>query len=355
MNINVTNTDLLAVQKLLTKAISQFWYLLLPLQNNLSNMNLLEQLKQYTQVVADTGDFESISKYKPIDATTNPSLILAAAQKAEYASLIDESVKYAKSAKVTKQERLEEALDRLAVNFGMEILKIVPRRVSTEVDARLSFDREASLAKAREIIGMYESNGISRTKILIKLASTWEGIKAAEELEKEGIHCNLTLLFSRAQAIACAEAKVQLISPFVGRIYDWHKKDRKVDHIPGTEDPGVHSVQYIFNYYKKFGYQTEVMGASFRNTEEIIELAGCDLLTISPNLLEELSNMEGVLERKLDPKQAISSGLEQIHPDEMEFRWMHNEDAMATEKLAEGIRKFNADMDKLRVMISNKL
>ncbi len=237
----------------------------------------------------------------------------------------------------------------------MEILKIVPRRVSTEVDARLSFDVEGSLAKARKLIDIYEENGISREKILIKLASTWEGIKAAEILEKEGIHCNLTLLFSKAQAIACAEAKVQLISPFVGRIYDWHKKHLGVDSIPANEDPGVHSVVYIYNYYKKFGHTTEVMGASFRNIGEIIELAGCDLLTISPALLSELENNTSELHRKLDPHKAILSDVQEIYLDEKSFRWLHNEDAMAVEKLAEGIRKFTEDLLKLEKFIAAKL
>jgi transaldolase len=315
-------------------------------------MNLLDQLKQFTQVVADTGDFETIKQFKPVDATTNPSLILAAAQKPEYQRLVMDAIQYGKSHAANAGDKIEEIIDKLSVNFGQEILKIVPRRVSTEVDARLSFDLNASLDKARKLIGMYEKNGIPRGKILIKLASTWEGIKAAEILEKEGIHCNLTLLFSKAQAIACAEAGVQLISPFVGRIYDWHKKDRGLSHIPGPEDPGVHSVQFIYAYYKKFGYPTEVMGASFRNTEEIIELAGCDLLTISPALLAELEAKEGQLTRKLDPASAATEDIVQIHPDEKEFRWLHNEDAMATEKLAEGIRKFHADMEKLRKMVS---
>jgi len=318
-------------------------------------MNLLEQLKQHTLVVADTGDFESIAQYKPIDATTNPSLIFTASQKKEYAHLVDAAVDYGKKKGNSFETRLSESMDKLAVNFGLEILKIVPRRVSTEVDARLSFDYEGSLAKARKIIGIYENNGISREKILVKLASTWEGIKAAEQLEKEGIHNNLTLLFSKAQAIACAEAKVQLISPFVGRIYDWHKKDRGVDSILPVEDPGVLSVNYIYNYYKKFGYKTEVMGASFRNIGEIIELAGCDLLTISPNLLKELENTQGELVCKLDPESAKKTDIQLIHLDEKAFRWMHNEDAMAVEKLSEGIRKFAEDLVKLEKFIAAKL
>jgi transaldolase len=318
-------------------------------------MNLLEQLKQYTLVVADTGDFESIAQFKPIDATTNPSLIYAASQKKEYSHLVDAAIDYGRKKGNSFETRLTESLDRLAVNFGLEILKIVPRRVSTEVDARLSFDVEGSLAKARKIIGMYEDNGISREKILIKLASTWEGIQTAKELEKEGIHNNLTLLFSKAQAIACAEARVKLISPFVGRIYDWHKKNRGVDSIPAIEDPGVLSVNYIYNYYKKFGYKTEVMGASFRNIGEIIELAGCDLLTISPNLLAELENNQNQLVRKLDPEKARKFDAQEIHLDEKSYRWMHNEDAMAVEKLSEGIRKFTEDLIKLEKFISSKL
>ena len=318
-------------------------------------MNLLEQLKQYTQVVADSGDFESYVQFKPIDGTTNPSLIYAASQKPEYAHLVEAAVEYGRKKGSTFESKLSESMDMLAVNFGLEILKIVPRRVSTEVDARLSFDIQGSLDKAHKIIGLYESNGISRNKILIKLASTWEGIKAAEELEKEGIHNNLTLLFSKAQAIACVEAKVQLISPFVGRIYDWYKKDRKVDSIPSIEDPGVLSVNYIYNYYKKFGYKTEVMGASFRNIGEIIELAGCDLLTISPNLLAELENNQGELLRKLDPEKSKNMDIQQINLDENAFRWMHNEEAMAVEKLSEGIRKFAEDLVKLEKFIAAKL
>lgn len=318
-------------------------------------MNLLEQLKKFTLVVADTGDFESINAYKPIDATTNPSLILAASGNAKYHHLIDEAVKYGKSKGKNKQETLSHSMDKLAVNFGLEILKIVPRRVSTEVDARLSFDTEATVNKARSIIGLYESNGISREKILIKIASTWEGIKAAEIIEKEGIHCNLTLLFNKIQAIACAEGGIRLISPFVGRIYDWYKKDRNVDYIPGKEDPGVLSVKEIYAYYKKFNYPTEVMGASFRNIEEIVELAGCDLLTISPSLLKQLSETEGVLVRQLNPSDSKALDIEKIHADEKTFRWMLNEDAMATEKLAEGIRKFSADIVKLEDVIFKKI
>ncbi len=318
-------------------------------------MNLLDQLKQYTEVVADTGDFASIKAFQPVDATTNPSLLYSAAQDGRYNHLVSSAVNYGRSVGNTQAEMVEKAMDKLAVSFGLEILKIVPRRVSTEVDARLSFDTEASIKKAKEIIALYEENGIGRKKILIKLASTWEGIRAAEELEKEDIHCNLTLLFSKAQAIGCAEAKVQLISPFVGRIYDWHLKEQGVNHIPGKQDPGVLSVKEIYNYYKKFGYKTEVMGASFRNIEEITELAGCDLLTISPALLKELMDTEDHLERKLDPESAKSANIEKIHLDEMKFRWMHNEDAMAVEKLAEGIRKFTADILKLEKFVFQQL
>lgn len=318
-------------------------------------MNLLEQLKRYTQVVADTGDFASIEAYKPIDGTTNPSLIFAASQNPKYADLIDDAIVYAKKESNDKTEQLSKAMDKLAVNFGLEILKIVPNRVSTEVDARLSFDKEASVAKALELIALYESAGISRDRVLIKLASTWEGIKAAEELEKKGIHCNLTLLFSFAQAVACAEAGVRLISPFVGRIMDWHKKDKGVSEITAHEDPGVLSVKNIYNYYKKFGYETQVMGASFRNIGQITELTGCDLLTISPTLLKELENTKGKLKPKLTTEIAIQSDLEKISVDEKTFRWMLNEDAMATEKLAEGIRNFTKDLLKLEKQMAAKL
>ncbi len=318
-------------------------------------MNLLDQLKQFTLVVADTGDFESIARFKPIDTTTNPSLILAASKKPQYIHLVEKAIIYGMKKGRTSAEKLADSLDMLSVYFGMEILKIVPRRVSTEVDARLSFDTEGSIKKARKIIGLYEENGISREKILIKLASTWEGIKAAQELELDKIHCNLTLLFSKAQAVACAEAGIQLISPFVGRILDWYKKERGVEHIPGNEDPGVLSVREIYNYYKKFGYKTEVMGASFRNIEEIIELAGCDLLTIAPSLLNELENSTDKLERKLDPEHAKMLILKQIHLDEKSYRWMHNDDAMAVEKLSDGIRKFTSDIVKLEMAIAEKL
>ena len=308
----------------------------------------LEQLKQYTKVVADTGDFASMKEYAPQDATTNPSLILKAAALPAYAHLLDKAIKDASPAAGT-----EPIIDQLLVLFGGEILKIVPGRVSTEVDARLSFDRDASIAKARQIIGLYEKAGIPRQRILIKLASTWEGIKAAELLQQEKINCNLTLLFSFAQAVACAEAKVQLISPFVGRILDWHKKSTGKDYSP-AEDPGVKSVTEIYNYYKKFGHATEVMGASFRNKGEITELAGCDLLTISPALLGELKASTEPLTRKLDPARAKAADLKKVSFDEKGFRLAFNEDAMATEKTAEGIRVFAADIVKLEQLIKQK-
>jgi len=315
-------------------------------------MNLLDQLKTYTKVVADTGDFDSMMAYKPIDATTNPSLIYAASKDPKYQALIDDAIGFAKKVPGDKKVQLNAAMDKLAINFGLKILEIVPGRVSTEVDARLSFDTEATIIKAHELIALYETQGISRERILIKVASTWEGIQAAEVLEKEGIHCNLTLLFSLAQAISCAKAGVTLISPFVGRILDWHKKDRGVTDIPATDDPGVLSVASIYQYYKKFGFKTQVMGASFRNIGEIIELAGCDLLTISPSLLKELENTEGNLEKKLDADKAKLENINPITMDEKTFRWMMNEDAMATEKLAEGIRKFTEDLVKLEKHIA---
>ncbi len=310
-------------------------------------MNALEQLKKFTKVVADTGDFESMIQYKPIDATTNPSLINSAARDERYRKLASDAAKVAKSLTSDPNKQLEICLDRVAVNFGLEILKIVPGRVSTEVDARLSFNTLATVEKARELIRLYEAAGVSKERILIKIASTWEGIKAAEILEKEGIHCNLTLLFSKVQAIACAEAGVKLISPFVGRILDYYKKERNVQEIDPVEDPGVLSVTEIFHYYKKFGYTTEVMGASFRNKGEIVELAGCDLLTIAPSLLSELENSNEKIELKLNADLSASLEIEQIHVDENLFRWMMNEDAMATEKLSDGIRRFAADLIKL--------
>ncbi len=312
-------------------------------------MNQLDQLKQFTTVVADTGDFASMKQFAPRDATTNPSLILKAAAMPEYSGLLDQAIKDAGAT-----ARLDQVIDRLLVVFGLEILKIVPGRVSSEVDARLSFDREATLAKAREIIALYEKAGISRDRVLIKIASTWEGIKAAETLEKEGIHCNLTLLFSFAQAVACAESGIQLISPFVGRILDWHKAKHPTADFAGAKDPGVVSVSQIYSYYKKFGYKTEVMGASVRNTGEILELAGCDLLTIAPPLLAELAKSEASLVRKLDPKASAGAGFKKVSFDEKGFRFALNEDAMATEKTAEGIRLFSADIVKLEQLIAQK-
>ncbi|KAI8320101.1 transaldolase [Martensiomyces pterosporus] len=317
---------------------------------------VLDQLKQYTTVVADTGDFESIAQYKPTDATTNPSLILAAAGKAQYAPLIDEAIEWAKGQASTVDGQVEKAFDKLLVNFGSKILEIVPGRVSTEVDARFSFDKEANVRKAIEIIDLYKSIGIAKERVLIKVASTWEGIQAARELEsKHGIHCNLTLLFSFAQAVACAEAGVTLISPFVGRILDWYKTSTGKAY-ESHEDPGVQSVSSIYNYYKQHGYKTIVMGASFRNTGEIKELAGCDFLTISPGLLGELQAEEADLPRKLSPEAAVAAeALPKVTFDEAGFRWALNEDQMATEKLSDGIRKFNADAVKLRKILREKL
>jgi transaldolase len=306
-------------------------------------MTLLESLKKYTTVVADTGDIEAIARHRPQDATTNPSLLFHAAQMPAYRHLVEEASELALKRGGTHEQMTEEFIDRLFVLFGCEILKVVPGRVSTEVAASLSFDTAGTIAKARKLISLYEDRGVSRQRILIKIASTWEGIRAAESLQKEGIHCNLTLLFSFAQAVACAEAGVTLISPFVGRIYDWHKKEHGGAEIAADQDPGVASVTRIYNYYKKFGYKTQVMGASFRNVNQIVRLAGSDLLTISPDLLDQLEKMDGTLERKLDPVKAQASKEERIHLNESTFRWMHNEDAMATEKLAEGIRKFNSD------------
>jgi transaldolase len=309
--------------------------------------NALEQLKKYTTVVADTGDFESLKQYKPTDSTTNPTLILDASQKDEYKHLVEEAVSYAKKQGKTKEESVHIALDKVFVNFGREILKIVPGRVSTEVDARLSFDVEGSINKAKTLIGYYEEKGIDRKRILIKLASTWEGVQAAKVLEKEGIHCNMTLMFSLVQAMACAEVKATLISPFVGRILDWYKKAENKESYPPEQDPGVKSVREIFTYLKTFDYPIQIMGASFRNKEEIIELAGCDLLTISPKLLEELKQSDLKITKKLDADKKDAS-LEKMTPDEETFRFLLNENAMATEKLSEGIRKFSADIVKLQ-------
>ena len=308
----------------------------------------LDQLKQFTKVVADTGDFGSMKEFAPQDATTNPSLILKAAVMPDYAPLVDQAIRDSGAG-----APLGQVIDRLLVVFGLEILKIVPGRVSSEVDARLSFDREGTVAKARDIIALYAKAGIDRERILIKIASTWEGIKAAEQLRRNSINCNLTLLFSFAQAVACAEGGIRLVSPFVGRILDWHKKNAGRD-FAGAEDPGVKSVTQIYTYYKKFGYTTEVMGASFRNKGEILELAGCDLLTIAPALLAELKASTDPVVRKLDPAQAAAADLQRVSFDEKSFRFALNEDAMATEKTAEGIRLFSADIVKLEQLIRQK-
>src|SRR5436190_14320761 len=300
----------------------------------------LESLRQQSLVVADTGDIEAVARWKPQDATTNPSLLLTSAQDPRFRHVVDAAIKEARGDTTA-------AMDGLFVHFGREILKHVAGRVSTEVDARLSFDLEGSLARARRLIALYERHGVKREQVLIKLATTWEGIRAAEKLEKSGIHCNMTLLFSFAQAVACADAGVTLISPFVGRIYDWHKAARKVDDIPLEEDPGVASVTKIYRYYKKFGYQTQVMGASFRKTGQILALAGCDLLTIAPDLLEKLAAAQGEVQKKLSPAEAAGDRMEKIELDEKAYRWMHNQDAMAVEKLSEGIRRFDSDARKL--------
>jgi transaldolase len=302
--------------------------------------NQLESLRRHSVVVADTGDIDAIARWKPQDATTNPSLLLAAAQDARYRPLVLDALERA-------ARKPEAAMEWLFVLFGREILKHMPGRVSTEVDARLSFDAEGSIAKARRFIELYESVGVPRGRVLVKLASTWEGIRAAEKLEREGIHCNMTLLFSFAQAAACADAGATLISPFVGRIYDWHKAAKKVEDIPVEEDPGVASVTRIYRYYKKFGYPTQVMGASFRKTGQILALAGCDALTIAPDLLQQLAAAEGEVPRRLSPADAAAQALERVRLDEKAYRWRHNEDAMAVEKLSEGIRRFDADARKL--------
>jgi len=307
-------------------------------------MNQLEQLKQYTTIVADTGDFQSMKAFAPRDATTNPSLILKAVQKDEYKPLLEKAVRD------NAGKPVGDVVDQLLIAFGQEILKLIPGRVSTETDARLSFDTAGTVEKGRTLIRLYEAAGIPRERILIKIASTWEGIRAAEVLEKEGIRCNMTLLFSLPQAVACAEAKAQLISPFVGRIYDWYKKSTGQDYT-GADDPGVQSVRRIYTYYRKFGYPTEVMGASFRNTSQIVELAGCDLLTISPDLLAKLAGTDAPVERKLSVEAAQTADLQKIELTENSFRLMLNDDAMATEKLAEGIRLFCADAVKLEKMI----
>ena len=313
----------------------------------------LDSLRKMTVVVADTGDIDAIKKYQPQDATTNPSLILSASALPQYTPLIDEAVAYAKAQSADKAQQLIDAEDKLAVNIGLEILKIVPGRISTEVDARLSYDTQATVEKARKLIALYNAAGISNDRILIKIASTWQGIRAAEILEKEGINCNLTLLFSEAQARACAEAGVYLISPFVGRILDWYKANTDKKEYVSAEDPGVISVTKIYNYYKEYGYKTVVMGASFRNVGEIIELAGCDRLTIAPALLKELQENTTPLVRKLEYKGEVKAKPQPL--TEAEFYWQHNSDAMAVEKLSEGIRKFAVDQEKLEAMLSAKL
>ncbi|CEJ46419.1 transaldolase [Umezakia ovalisporum] len=320
--------------------------------------SLLEQLRQMTVVVADTGDIKAIEKFKPQDATTNPSLITAAAQMPEYQEIVDQTLLQAKKdvgSAASQGDIVTLAFDRLAVAFGLKILQIIPGRVSTEVDARLSFDTEATVSKARELIAQYKAAGVDRDRVLIKIATTWEGIRAAEILEKEGIHCNLTLLFGLHQAIACAEAGVTLISPFVGRILDWYKKDTGRDSYPPAEDPGVLSVTKVYNYYKKFGYKTEVMGASFRNIGEITELAGCDLLTISPGLLAELQATIGELPRKLDPAQAAQIEMEKVSVDKATYDKMHADDRMASEKLAEGIDGFTKALVSLEKLLAERL
>ena len=319
-----------------------------------TKLNQLEQLKKFTKVVADTADFESIKDFKPEDATTNPSLVYAATQKQQYGHLLDEVLKDWKNSELSGQAQIEDICDHLLVQFGSDILEIVPGRVSTETDARLSFNVEGSINKARRLIQLYEERKIPRERVLIKIASTWEGLLAAEQLQKEGILCNLTLMFSLPQAVRAAEAKVQLISPFVGRIYDWYKKEMKRDYI-GSEDPGVQSVSEIYTYYKKFNIPTEVMGASFRNMGQIRELAGCDCLTISPELMKELSESTEPLERKLDPEKVKSAKIDKLELDEKKFRWLLNENAMAYEKTGEGIRKFAADVVKLEKFVASKL
>ena len=319
-----------------------------------TKLNQLEQLKKFTKVVADTADFESIKDFKPEDATTNPSLVYAATQKEQYGHLLDEVLADRKKSGLSGQAQIEDICDHLLVQFGSDILGIVPGRVSTETDARLSYDVKGSIEKARRLIELYAERKIPRERVLIKIASTWEGLLAAEQLQKEGIRCNLTLMFSLPQAVRAAAAKAQLISPFVGRIYDWYKKEMKRDYT-GAEDPGVQSVTEIYAYYKKFGISTEVMGASFRNTGQIRELAGCDCLTISPELMEELAKSNEPIERKLTPEKAKAAKIEKLEQDEKKFRWLLNDNAMAYEKTGEGIRKFAADVVKLEKFVASKL
>ena len=319
-----------------------------------TKLNQLEQIKTFTKVVADTADFESMKEFKPQDATTNPSLVYAATQKEQYTHLLDEVLTDRKKSSLSGHVQIEDICDHLLVQFGTDILQIVPGRVSTETDARLSYDVEGSINKAWRLIKLYEDRKIPRERVLIKIASTWEGLNAAEQLQKEGIYCNLTLMFSLPQAVRAAEAKVQLISPFVGRIYDWYKKEMKRDYV-GAEDPGVQSVNEIYTYYKKFDISTEVMGASFRNTGQILELVGCDCLTISPELMEELARSNQPVERKLTPEKAKAAKIEKLQLDEKKFRWMLNDNAMAYEKSGEGIRRFAADVVKLEKFVASKL
>ena len=319
-----------------------------------TKLNQIEQLKKFTKIVADTADFESIKDFKPQDATTNPSLVYAATQKPEYGHLLEEVLANRKKSGLSGPDQIEDICDHLLVQFGCDILEIVPGRVSTETDARLSYDVEGSIKKARRLIQLYQERKIPRERVLIKIASTWEGLNAAEQLQKEDIRCNLTLMFSLPQAVRAAEAKAQLISPFVGRIYDWYKKEYKRDYT-GPEDPGVQSVIEIYTYYKKFDIPTEVMGASFRNTGQILELAGCDCLTISPELMEELAKSDAQVERKLTPEKAKAAKIDKLELDEKKFRWLLNENAMAYEKTGEGIRKFAADVVKLEKFVASKM
>ena len=319
-----------------------------------TNLNQLEQIKKITTVVADTADFESIRAFRPQDATTNPSLVYAATQKENYSHFLDEVLTDRRKSGLSNAAQLEDIIDHLLVRFGTAMLEIVPGRVSTETDVRYSFDVEGAIKKAQRLIALYKEQGIERERVLIKIASTWEGLAAAQQLQKEGIKCNMTLLFSLPQAVRAAEAKVQLISPFVGRIYDWFKAAKKRDYV-GAEDPGVQSVKEIYTYYKHFGYETEVMGASFRNVGQILELAGCDLLTISPELMKQLSESYDAVQRKLRPADAKKADVKALALDEKKFRYLLNEDAMATEKTAEGIRKFAADIAKLEQLVASKL
>lgn len=314
-------------------------------------MHILEQLKRYSKIGADSADFESIRKYKPLDSTTNPSLILEAAQEQKYAHLVDEALAYARRRSTDRPKQIRLAVDKLFINFGLELLKIVPGRVSTQVDARMSFDNEGSVKKAREMVALYKDAGIDRERVLVEIAATWEGIRAAETLSKEGIHVNMTLMFSLAQAIASAEARVQLVSPFVGRVLDWHTKNHPQQKYTPDAEPGVQLVRDIYHYYKKFGYKTEVMAASFRNQDEILALAGCDLITIPPALLSELERTEGNLERKLMAEKAQEADMHKMDMDQKKFRFMMNEDIMASEKLAEGIKKFNEDVARLESLL----